>query len=411
MLRLKTLVLEDHLFQRSLAVSALQQCGVATVLEAADGEEALAVLRAAGGVDVVICDLRIPGMEAMEFLREAHLSGLIHSVIISSEVDTSIRQGVISLIDCFGLNFLGDLGKPFKKNSLHKLLKRHEQSQHQRYSMISWEMTTPNVSELRAGLRAGEFKAYFQPKVDLWTGRMSGAEVLVRWLHPERGILAPSHFLPFMELHGLMDELLLSLFAQGCELQSDLRRCNNKIELAYNLSVEQLATTGLFERVNAIRIAYDIPPGNCMFEVTETDQLTAPATSLENMIRLRLLGYSISMDDYGVGYSSLSRICELPFNQIKLDKKILQDLHRKPMNESIIKSTINLATLLGFSLVIEGVETEEQAQAIRKLGCRFAQGFYFARPMTSGSMRRYIDHDFIETHKPKRKEYYGLEQR
>ncbi|HEF4761897.1 TPA: EAL domain-containing response regulator [Pseudomonas putida] len=395
MIKLKTLVLEDHPFQRSLAVAALKQCKVDYVLEAANGEQALSLLKAAGGVDVVICDLRMPGMDGLDFLRKAHQLNLIQGVILSSEVDMSLRQGVISMIDFMGLSFLGDLGKPFEKIKLLSFLKQYRRVERVEQH-FGHERENLTISEVMKAFSLGEFRAYFQSKIDMSSGRPSGAEVLVRWVHPQRGILSPDHFLAVVESCGRLDELLLNMFTQGCQLQRDLRDCHKSFELSYNLSALQLTSTTLFDNIDDIRASYGISPSSCTFEVTEAGTLIAPVTSLENMIRLRLQGYGLSMDDYGVGFSSLVRLSQLPFNQVKLDKKIVQDLHRKPMNELIIRNTVELVKKLGISLVVEGIESAEQARTIKKLGCDFAQGFYFARPLSSTHLVSSIEQDCFD---------------
>jgi len=137
-----------------------------------------------------------------------------------------------------------------------------------------------------------------------------------------------------------------------------------------------------------------------LFEVTESGLIQAPASSLETLLRLRLLGCGLAMDDFGAGYSSLERLCEFPFSQIKLDASFVRKLDFQPRSKAIIRSAVTLAEALGLSLVVEGVETQEQVQLLLGLGCTLAQGFLFARPMPGKHFISYCQDQNIKMHKP-----------
>ncbi len=126
---------------------------------------------------------------------------------------------------------------------------------------------------------------------------------------------------------------------------------------------------------------FHLPPSSVMFEITETGLISAPASSLENLVRLRIMGCGLAMDDFGAGYSSLDRLCEFPFSQIKLDRTFVQKMKTQPRSCAVISSVVALAQALGISLVVEGVESDEQRVRLIELGCSIAQGYLFARPM------------------------------
>lgn len=399
MSELKVLVLEDHPFQKALAVIALLKAGVTRVIEASEGQEALKKLKVSGRVDIVICDLRMPGMDGLAFLREACKSDLVGSVILSSDVDASLRQGVISMIDYLGLPFIGDLGKPFNLERLRLLLNRYDSMQQKQLAPLQLD-STPSLADIQRGLAEGELIAYYQPKIDLRTQKIAGAEVLARWQHPERGLLAPGQFLPAIESFDLLNTLFWNLIEQGLTLQKKLLGQIKSLELAFNLDASQLRSRCLPELLRERLQQYQLLANGLVFEVTEVGLLEAPADSLENLARLRMMGCGLAMDDFGAGYSSLTRLCELPFTQIKLDNTFIRNLEHRPQNRAIIRSVAALAKEMDISLVVEGVETFEQCSELQQMGGTFAQGFFFARPMSEQDLCTFIDSMGLPVAKP-----------
>lgn len=373
---LRVLVLEDHAFQRALACTVLNAIGIGEVIEAVDGEDALRKLHQVGGVDVALCDLRMPGMDGVALLCQAARANLIRSIVLSSDVDKSLLLAVATLINKLGMEYLGDLGKPYTQEQLLDLLKHHSPTPPSAVYTGPVPLQLPDQAFHNA-LARQEFKAYFQPKYDFRNGRLCGAEVLARWQHPQHGVLPPSNFLDRLEALGLLDEVFLQLFSQGLEVQQ--RRPG--IALAYNLEVSQLSTLKLPEIVDEALQSHGVPASGVIFEVTETGAMQAASESLEAMIRLRLMGCSLSMDDFGTGFSSLGRFCELPFNQIKLDRSFMPSLRPGSRSYAAVASAVALAKSLDISLVIEGVETADQHRYLIELGCTFAQGFFYATPM------------------------------
>jgi EAL domain-containing protein (putative c-di-GMP-specific phosphodiesterase class I)/CheY-like chemotaxis protein len=390
MITLKVLVLEDHNFQRALAVAALNQAGISRVIEAADGLQALSLLQACGGADVVICDLHMPGCDGPSFLRQAFSLGLIKAVIISSGVEPSVRQGVVSMINFLGLQFLGDLGKPMQPEHLQKTLQQYQRQRAPNKPNLAELHEIPDITEVIRGLIDGEFQAYYQPKMNIRANHLQGAEVLARWQHPQRGLLSPQQFMPVIDAYSLHGELFTALLKQGCALQQQLQLHGQQLQLAYNLHPGQLSSRSLVEDIGLALQEHRLPACALMLEVTESGLLSAPATSFENLVRLRLLGCGLAMDDFGAGYSSLRRLCELPFTQIKLDGSFIQNLQLQPRCRAIIQASIALAHEMDIALVIEGIETEQQHAQALALGCTLAQGFIYAQPMPAEQLRPYI---------------------
>lgn len=377
---LTVLVLEDEPFQRLVTVTALKKLLPDSILQASDGYEALTLLSTCDAVDILLCDLKMAGMDGLAFLRHASSSGKVGAVVLCSELDPVLRQATVAMIHCLGLTFLGDLGKPFRLEDFSLLVRRYREFRSATPQCLS-PAELPTLTDVQQGLDNGEFKAYYQPKVTLQGQTMVGAEVLARWTHPQWGVLTPAHFLSVMEAHNLIDRLFWQLFDQGLSLQQRLKQGGRPINLAFNLHPSQLAGTELTERIPLLLKRAQVPATGIMFEITESSLISAPACSLENLVRLRILGCGLAMDDFGKGYSSLDRLSELPFTQVKLDRAFVRKMQSQPKSAAIISCAVALAQALDISLVIEGVETPEQQARLIELGGTLAQGFLFARPM------------------------------
>lgn len=380
MQNLNVLVLEDEPLQRLVTVTALKKVMPGQVHEAASGSEALALLEHCERMDIAICDLKMPGMDGLAFLRHASRSGKLHSVILCSQIEPILRQTTVSMIRRLGLNFLGDLGKPFNLERLTTLLTRYQNQRHGLVTALK-KSELPTLADVIRGLDNGEFEPYYQPKVALDNASLQGAEALARWNHPQLGVLPPSHFLHIMEHHSLLDRLFWQLFDQGLALRRKLAQKGIPLSFSFNLHPSQLASQTLTESIATLLVPFQVPSSSITFEITETSLISAPASSLENLVRLRVMGCGLAMDDFGAGYSSLDRLCELPFSQIKLDGTFVRKMGHHPRSSAIISYTVALARSLGMSLIIEGVETREQQERLLELGCDIAQGFVFARPM------------------------------
>jgi EAL domain-containing protein (putative c-di-GMP-specific phosphodiesterase class I) len=246
------------------------------------------------------------------------------------------------------------------------------------------------ANEVRHALHDGQFQPYYQPKVDLLSGAVCGVEVLVRWNHPFRGLLSPVAFLPELERAGLLDSLLFTQIDQALTLQRQAREQGFAVNVAFNLHAQQLANPQLVPTIRGILALQGTPGSSLTFELTESGLLEAPATSLESLVRLRMMGCQLSIDDFGAGFSSLQRLCQLPFNEIKLDAEFVRTFEDQPRCRAVISSTLALGEALGMSVVIEGVETEQQRQQLLDLGCTQAQGYLFARPMSGPDLLRWL---------------------
>ncbi|WP_332768588.1 EAL domain-containing response regulator [Pseudomonas koreensis] len=388
MQNLIVLVLEDEPFQRLVTVTALESLLSGPVLQAADGDEAIAILETRCHVDIVLCNLKVAGTDGLAFLSYAGRSGKVGAVALCSELDPMLRHVTASMIRCLGITYLGDLGKPFSNEGFKEFITRYRTNDNATPRLLP-PAELPTLNDVLLGLDNCEFEAYYQPKVSLQGQTLVGAEVLARWAHPELGILTPAHFLPVMEQHHLIDRMFWHMFEQGLALHQRLAEQGLEARLAFNLHPMQLASSALSQRISMLLKQARVSPSFVMFEITESGLISAPVNSLHNLVRLRILGCGLSMDDFGAGYSSLDRLSELPFSEIKLDRAFVRKMQSQPRSAAIISCSVALARSLNIDLVIEGVETVDQQARLIDLGCTTAQGFLFARPMPGSHFIKY----------------------
>ncbi|MCW2699141.1 MAG: putative Diguanylate kinase [Blastococcus sp.] len=237
------------------------------------------------------------------------------------------------------------------------------------------------LEQLRTALDDDQLVNHYQPKLDLRTGAVIGVEALVRWNHPERGLLYPDVFLPLAEQAGLMRRLALNVLERSLRDLQGWRAAGHDLSVAVNLSVSNLQDVALPDQVAMLLEAFSVPPAALTLEITEDVLMADAARSQQVMAALRRVGVRLSVDDYGTGYSSLSYLRALPVDELKLDRSFASNLTSDERAAAIVRSTLQLALDLGMAMVVEGVEDAATLTALRAWGCGVAQGYHIARPM------------------------------
>ena len=250
---------------------------------------------------------------------------------------------------------------------------------------------TTLISELRQAMEAQQLELYFQPKIDLSRRRAASVEALVRWRHPQRGLVGPGAFVPQIEKSPLIipfTEWSLNVALREC---ADLQRRFPGLCIAVNLSANVLYEPELIGRIESAMSIWNIPAERLVLEVTESAMMRDPAGSLDTLCRLSRLGITVSIDDFGTGYSSLAYLKQLPVEELKIDKSFIIHMLDNPEDQQIVQSVIDLAHNLKISVIAEGVESEDVARSLSGMGCDTAQGFYFARPMPREALVKWLE--------------------
>ena len=389
MLPLRILVLVETPCSGSRLANRLRQAGCQEVFVATQSVHALAFLKQNGPVDITLCDLPLESSGAQDLLQTMGRSGLTGPIIISRTLSADTRSMQGQLISLLGMALLDDISKPLQPGALQLLRAKHLNEPINESGVLP--VVPATEEEVRRALAGHQLHTYFQPKFNLQTGEVCSIEALARWHHPFKGVLPPSVFMPVIERCGLLDELLFQQLEHCLRLQREAINQGFALNVALNLHAGQLVKPELTGQIQSALMAHDLPGAGLTFELTETGLLEEPAISLESLVRLRMMGCSLSIDDFGAGFSSLQRLCQLPFNEIKLDGEFVRGLEHEPRRRAVISSTLALGEALGMSVVVEGIETEEQRKVLLELGCKQGQGYLCARPMSAASLLNWLE--------------------
>lgn len=246
-------------------------------------------------------------------------------------------------------------------------------------------------NDLRKGLARGEFELHYQPQIDLQTGALIGVEALIRWRHPQRGLLAPGHFIAAAEDSGLIVPIGEWVVQEACrQAAAWVASGMEPMIMAVNLSALQFKRGSVDEVVRTALGASGLEPRWLELELTESILISNVEEVLGAVHRLKALGVKISIDDFGTGYSSLAYLKRFPADKLKIDQGFVRNVMTDPGDAAIVRAIISLANSLGLTTISEGIETEEIATRLREMGCKEAQGYHFARPMPASSLEAFV---------------------
>jgi diguanylate cyclase (GGDEF)-like protein len=245
------------------------------------------------------------------------------------------------------------------------------------------------LGELRHAVEHGELRLFLQPKLALDSGSVVGAEALVRWQHPQRGLVPPMQFIPFAEQTGFIRTLTMWVFEAAARLWLDLHAEGTPLVLSVNLSARDLLDQDLPKKFEALLVKHRVPAEALCLEITESAIMDDPQRALVTLNRLSALGFKLSLDDFGTGYSSLAYLKRLPVDELKIDKSFVMSMENDADDAKIVRSTIDLAHNLGLTVVAEGVENAKAWGLLRELQCDQAQGYHMGKPMPIHEFRKW----------------------
>ncbi|MBV8220536.1 MAG: EAL domain-containing protein, partial [Solirubrobacterales bacterium] len=246
------------------------------------------------------------------------------------------------------------------------------------------------LSDFRRALDTDEIVVFYQPIMHLDGTRVHGAEALVRWQHPELGLLPPSDFMPIVEQTGLIGPMTRHVLERAVAQCAAWRRAGQELTVSVNLSVRNLLDPDLASLISDLLTIYRLDPAALELEITESMLMSDPDRSLITLTRLSQLGVGLSVDDYGTGYSSLANLRRLPIDELKIDRSFVSPMLSDESDLIIVRSTINLGHDLGLKVVAEGVEDEATLHRLEGLGCDLAQGYHFSKPLSAEAFNKWM---------------------
>ncbi len=385
---MRILVVDDDPFICRLMNRQLQTLGFTQIELCERARTALERLeREPNTADLIFCDLQMPEMDGVEFIR--HLVGVGYRgvlVLVSGE-DERILQSAERLARAHQLRVAGTLYKPVSSKQLQHLLEALPNPRQERTAPAA----SYGADELAHGIAAGQLVNHYQPKVDLRSGAVIGVETLVRWQHPEDGLVYPDRFIAAAEDHGLIDALTRTVLRRALRDARSWQLQGRALQLAVNVSMDNLVRLDFPEFVEQEALAAGMAPGMLILEVTESHLMKNRQAALDILTRLRLKRIGLSVDDFGTGHSSLVQLRDIPFTELKIDRSFVHGAWRDSALSAILGSSLDMARKLGMKTVAEGVEDRDDWNHLCAAGCDVAQGWFIARAMPAEQLIGWLD--------------------
>jgi EAL domain-containing protein (putative c-di-GMP-specific phosphodiesterase class I)/FixJ family two-component response regulator len=331
----------------------------------------------------IILDLIMPDMDGVEVLQELARQGCTASIAISSGVGNRVLNAAQRSATEHGLHIAGVLPKPFTMSALQAFLATTRDSLSLSLSRArskAKDHETITAEDLNNAIAQRQFSLVYQPKIECATRMLKGFEALVRWQHPTKGMIMPDRFIQMSERLGLIGLITDQVVDQAFQWFSGIAAAPH-MTLSVNISAKTLGNKEFPDELEIMCRRASIPASSVILEVTETAASDDQLLALDMFTRLRMKGFSVSIDDFGIGNSSLALLARLPFSEIKVDKSFAITASQSEESRAIIKSTVDLSHSLDLCVVTEGVEDRETLEFLQNIGCDFAQGYHIARPM------------------------------
>jgi EAL domain-containing protein (putative c-di-GMP-specific phosphodiesterase class I)/ActR/RegA family two-component response regulator len=374
------LVAEGDSALRKCLCDQLATLGASQITEVQDGNSALKCFHDSytPAVNIAIVDIALAGMDGLELIRHLAANNCRARVILTGQLESALLFSIETMAQAYGLELLGTLVKPVRAQALQGLIQHYQPP-----AAPSPRATAPTFSFADVGLALQErqFEPYFQPKIALDSGHVKGLEVFARWVHPEFGVLGPASFIDALEENNRIDFLDWWMIEKSVERCRALHDQGLNVEVSINVAPETLAHPAFIQQVSACVGRHQVAPRYLTFEMPESSVLTNDPSFLERLVRLRMIGYGLAIDDYGTGRSNLQLLARVPFTELKIDRSFVDGASRRRGLGTVLSSCLALARSLERESCAVGVETRQDWDFLQGLGCTYAQGYHIARPM------------------------------
>lgn len=381
---LRFLVVEDHEFQRQMLSQLLRRLGAAAVHTAEDGRAALQVLRDPDRpVDIVVTDVSMPGMDGMEFVRHLSEGGFDVGVILTSALDEDLIASVAHMAQAYQVKLLGVMRKPPTAAKIVALVQLHQPA--------SPPGSGPEVpfsfDEIAHAWASGEFEPWFEPRVELSTRKLRGLSAVLRWRHPERGVLDAAAFRRSVEARGLGDDLVwLTLQKAVAEGRTWVQQ-GFDLPVCVTLSFNSLTDTDIAVRIRQIASREGLEPRHLVLSIPEAllARTTQPR-ALENLARLRVDGFGLGIDGFGSGSLALDELSRVALTEIRINADYVKGVHRSDSDRAGLAVGLQVAHELGLEAVADGIASKGEWTVLREWGCDVGQGPYISPPLAAAEV-------------------------
>ncbi len=390
---LSILLVDDDPFVLSVTAKALSNLGHEKIETASNGNAALGkLITCEKPFDIIICDLNMPEMDGAEFMRHAGDTDFNGGVILLSGEDKRMLETTMGLAKLHKLNVLGALNKPLVPEVLDQLVNKFEPASRE----MGQYLPPKSISEadLRNGIKGSsenQLMLVYQPMIHVGSGQIVAVETLARWWNEKRGVLGPGTFIPLAESSKLIDPLTNLIYKKAMMQASEWEEQGRKLKMAINFSVNSFSDPAFCSFLVETAANYGVNTQQIVLEITETQAMTIEVDCLEALIGMRLKGYSLSIDDFGTGNSSLTQLKNIPFTELKIDRSFVTGASKDLGSQAILESSVKLAKKLNMEIVAEGIETNEDWELVQELGVDYVQGFYWAKPMRNEELLEFLD--------------------
>ncbi|WP_026972739.1 EAL domain-containing response regulator [Aliagarivorans marinus] len=383
----KILIVEDDPFQAKMAEVLFSQHSDATIVLAENGKVALESLEQGELPELVVCDLAMPAMDGLEFLRRLSLSHPQIMVAILSSAEAAVLSSVKEMAQSYGFSRVETLKKPLSQSGVERFLQRARQYWARSARPLN-SPPLPTRDTLLEAIQQHQLVLAYQPHVEAATGKVKGAEALIRWQHPSLGLLGPQFFLEPLLNEGLgyqLTSLVLQQALAACRRWHDK---GMKLSISVNVTPSDLVEPNFCEAVFKALENSGVDSQYLTLEVTENEIYPNFGRVLETLNRLRIHNVNLSIDDFGTGYSSMLQLISAPFAELKIDQLFIRNMLSQDKHRVAVEASLSLAKHMEMDSVAEGVETAVHVKQLTELGCKYLQGYYYSKPL--------LEDDFAE---------------
>jgi EAL domain-containing protein (putative c-di-GMP-specific phosphodiesterase class I) len=388
---LNFLVAEPDSGRRAMLLTMLKMLGAQQFIEADDGKQGLeAHQHSRAPIDISFITLDMPLMDGLELVRHLAAEGFRSAVVLVAGEDSSILLSAEYMAKAYGIQVLGTLETSADVSKIKRLIHDYQLSLDiEKKAKADGPVFT--LDEIMRGLMEKQFVPFYQPIVDLVTGAVVGAEVFARWLHPQHGILSPTIFIPVLEINKRIADFSWAIVEESLATCRTWHDAGHEISVSFNFSPSLLADPAFADQL-APRIApYGVAPKYITFEIPESAAVTSDPFFLETLIRLRMKGFGLAVDDYGTGQSNIQQLARIPFTALKVDRSFVDGAAQNSTLGLVLSTCMDLARKLNRYPAAVGVETKQDWDFLQELGSRYAQGYYIAKPMDRAAFSQWME--------------------